>query len=86
MRRDTDWEQELSLTSLLMVLGFSTDIIRSAARKFTRMLVTSVHRVFRTCLAMWTWVSSAGFKNLHQVNFESKVVLPLFSDKWHSYM
>lgn len=42
-----------------MVAGFSTDIIRSAARKLTRMLVTSVHRVFRMCLAMWTWVSSA---------------------------
>jgi len=46
-------------TSLLMVAGFSTDIIRSAARKLTKMLATSVHRVFRTCLAMWTWVSSA---------------------------
>ncbi|KAF3844229.1 hypothetical protein F7725_013570 [Dissostichus mawsoni] len=36
------------LTSGVKVLGFSTDIIRSAARKFTRMLDTSEHTVFRT--------------------------------------
>lgn len=47
------------LTSLLMVAGFSTDIIMSAASELSRMLVTSAHRVFSTCLAMCTWVSSA---------------------------
>lgn len=51
-----------------MELGFSTDIIRSAARKLTRMLVTSVHTVFRTCLAMWTWVSSASRQYICYIN------------------
>lgn len=64
-RFEQAWNDKLrgDLTSLVIELGFSADIINSAAMKFTRMLVTSVHTVFRTYLAMWTWVSSVDSNN-----------------------